>query len=93
MDMYVSNLDSKVRDEDLRGLFAPFGEVNSALIINSYVTGHSRGYGFVEMKDETAGTRAISELNNVKVFSRNIKVLQAKCKVEEKKGAAIAGKQ
>jgi hypothetical protein len=53
MNMYVSNLGFHVTDEDLRKLFADFGVVDSAKVIMDRMTNQSRGFGFVEMQNDT----------------------------------------
>jgi RNA recognition motif-containing protein len=78
MNIYVSNLSFNIQDEDLREFFTPFGEVTSAKIINDKETGRSRGFGFVEMSDNAASKKAISELDGAEVEGRNIKVMEAK---------------
>jgi RNA recognition motif-containing protein len=80
MNIYVSNLSFNIQDEDLRGFFTPFGEVTSAKVINDKFTGKSRGFGFVEMSDDTAAKAAITELDNGEVDGRTIKVMEAKPK-------------
>src|SRR5688500_13533994 len=80
MNIYVSNLSFNVQDEDLRQFFTPYGEVTSAKIINDRETGNSRGFGFVEMSDNEASQKAISELNETSVEGRTIKVMEAKPK-------------
>jgi RNA recognition motif-containing protein len=78
MNIYVSNLGFNIQDEDLRGFFAEYGEVTSAKIINDKVTGKSRGFGFVEMPDNEAAQKAISELNGGSIEGRTISVMEAK---------------
>ena len=80
MNIYVSNLSFNVQDEDLREFFAPYGEVVSSKIINDRETGKSRGFGFVEMSDEAASKKAITELDGATVEGREIKVMEAKPK-------------
>ncbi len=80
MNIYVSNLSFNVQDEDLREFFTPYGEVTSAKVINDKLTGRSRGFGFVEMTDNAASQKAISELDGASVDGRNIKVMEAKPK-------------
>lgn len=80
--MYVSNLNYNVREEDLKGLFTPFGEVASARIINDKATGQSRGFGFVEMKDDQAARSAMENLNDSSVDGHNIKVVEARPREE-----------
>lgn len=78
MNIYVSNLSFNVQDEDLKEFFTPYGEVTSAKIIMDKATGQSRGFGFVEMSDDTAAKKAITELNDATVDGRNIKVVEAR---------------
>ena len=61
--LYVGNLSFQSTDEDLRNLFAEYGQVNSATVIMDRETGRSRGFGFVEMDDEKAADAAISALD------------------------------
>ena len=80
MNIYVSNLGFNVQDEDLRNFFTPYGEVTYAKVINDKFTGQSRGFGFVEMSDDTAARKAIAELDQATVEGRAIKVVDAKPK-------------
>jgi RNA recognition motif-containing protein len=82
MNIYVSNLSFDVQDEDLRDFFTPYGEVTSAKIIKDKFTGKSRGFGFVEMPDDAAGSKAIAELDNGTVEGRTVRVMVAKPKEE-----------
>jgi RNA recognition motif-containing protein len=85
MNIYVSNLSFAVQDEDLKSYFAEYGEVSSAKVITDKVTGRSRGFGFVEMPDNTAAQKAMTELDGATVDGRAIKVTEAKPR-EEKSG-------
>ena len=80
MNIYVSNLSFDVQDEDLRGFFTPYGDVTSAKVIMDKFTGRSKGFGFVEMSDDTAAKKAIAELDNGMVDGRNVKVMEARPK-------------
>ena len=80
MNIYVSNLSFNVQDEDLKEFFTEYGDVTSAKVINDRETGRSRGFGFVEMSDDTAANKAIAELNDATVEGRTIKVMVAKPK-------------
>jgi cold-inducible RNA-binding protein len=59
----VDNLTLGVNDSDLEDLFAPHGTVQSAHVVTDPVTGHSKGYGFVEMATEDQAQAAIAALN------------------------------
>lgn len=80
MNIYVSNLGFNVRDEDLRSVFTPYGEVTSAKVIMDKMTNQSRGFGFVEMSDDEASRKAIQELDGTQVDNRSIKVVEARPK-------------
>ncbi len=58
-------------------LFEEYGEVNSAKIITDRATGRSKGYGFVEMKNDDEAKRAISELNGAELEGRTLVVNEA----------------
>jgi len=82
MNIYVSNLGFSVQDEDLREYFAEYGEVTSAKVITDKFTNRSRGFGFVEMPDDTAAQKAIAELNGAVVEGRSISVNVARPREE-----------
>jgi RNA recognition motif-containing protein len=83
MNIYVSNLSFNVQDEELKQVFAPYGEVTSAKIINDRESGRSRGFGFVEMSDDTASKKAIAELDGTSLDNRTISVTEARPKEEK----------
>jgi RNA recognition motif-containing protein len=80
MNIYVANLGFDLQDGDLKDLFTPYGEVTSAKIIMDKMTERSRGFGFVEMTDDTAAKKAITELNGTMASGRPITVNEAKPK-------------
>ncbi|ODS34341.1 MAG: RNA-binding protein [Candidatus Scalindua rubra] len=78
MKIYVGNLSFNVTEEELKKLFSEHGNVSSVDIIKDKFTGKSRGFGFVEMADQSEAESAIQALNGKKVKDRNIKVNQAR---------------
>jgi RNA recognition motif-containing protein len=78
MNIYVGNLDFKVNEDDLQHIFEEYGAVSSAKIITDKYSGRSKGFGFVEMDDDEAAKKAISELNGATIESRDIVVNEAK---------------
>jgi RNA recognition motif-containing protein len=82
MNIFVSNISFKVREEALRELFSPYGEVTSVRIIKDKETKRSRGFGFVEMANDEDGQKAIDALNGTQHYDRAIVVSQAKGKPE-----------
>lgn len=82
MNIFVSNLSFQVESKDLQDFFTPFGEVTSAKVIMDRESGRSRGFGFVEMPNDTAGAEAISKLNGSTVGGRPITVTEARPKAK-----------
>lgn len=80
MNIYVSNLGFNMQDDDLKNLFTEFGSVTSAKIITDRETGRSRGFGFVEMGNDTTAQKAIKELDGRMVDGRTIQVNEARAK-------------
>lgn len=80
MNIYVGNLSHTVTEQELKSLFAAFGEVKSAKIIKDQVTGEPRGFAFVEIPDQASGTKAIAELEGSEFAGRRLKVNEAKPK-------------
>jgi RNA recognition motif-containing protein len=77
MDIFVGNIPYQATTDELRALFAPYGQVASASIITDRDTGRSRGFGFVSMPDQVAGSAAIEALNGHEWMGRPLKVNQA----------------
>jgi len=88
MKLYVGNLSYSVNDSTLRGLFEPFGNVESARVISDRDTGSSKGFGFVEMSNADA-QKAISALNGREHDGRTLKVNEAK--PQENRGGGGGG--
>lgn len=82
MNIFVSNISFKVREQALSELFSQFGEVTSVRIIKDKETKRSRGFGFVEMANDDDGQKAIDSLNGSEHYERAIVVSQAKGKPE-----------
>ncbi len=78
MNIYVANLSQKVQDDDLKEIFEEYGEVTSCKVIKDRFTGDSRGFGFVEMPNESEGTQAIDELDGAELDGKYLKVNKAK---------------
>jgi RNA recognition motif-containing protein len=78
MNIYVGNLDFKVNEDDLQKVFEEYGTVSSAKIIVDKFTGRSKGYGFIEMDDESDASKAIKDLDGSVMENREIVVNEAK---------------
>lgn len=78
MNLYISNLSYNISDEDLRLLFADYGEITSAKVIMDRETGRSRGFGFVELSDDELAKKAIEELNQAGYDGKVINITEAR---------------
>jgi len=78
MNIYVGNLDYKITEDDLENAFSKYGSVSSASVITDKYSGRSKGFGFITMDDDEEAKKAIEELNETQLESRNIVVNEAK---------------
>jgi RNA recognition motif-containing protein len=72
--LYVGNLSFKTTDDQLAQLFAAFGTVGRASVVTDRETGRSRGFGFVEMGNDTEAKAAIAGLDGKTVEGRALQV-------------------
>jgi cold-inducible RNA-binding protein len=82
MNIYVGNLPFNTGEEDLRQLFATYGQVESVAIIKDKMTGRSRGFGFVEMANDSEAHEAIAGLNGTDMGGRTLTVNEARPRTE-----------
>ncbi len=78
MNIYVGNLPYSTSNDDLQDMFAQFGNVTSANVIQDKFTGRSKGFGFVEMSDNGEAQSAIADLNGKDVGGRPLTVNEAR---------------
>ena len=81
-NIYVGNLPFQTNEEALRDLFARHGEVSKASLIADSYSGRSRGFGFVEMPNDSEALAAIESLNGTDLDGRKIVVNEARPKTE-----------
>ncbi|MEM9644903.1 MAG: RNA-binding protein [Planctomycetota bacterium] len=77
-NIYVGNLAFSATDDDLRGAFEQYGQVDTVNIIMDRETGRSRGFAFVEMSDDEGAKEAIENLNGASIAGRNVTVNEAR---------------
>ena len=78
MNIYVGNLPYSTTPDDLREVFAAFGEVAAARIVNDRETGRAKGFGFVEMPNNDEANKAIEALNGNDIGGRKAVVNEAR---------------
>lgn len=82
MNIFVAKLSSSTTSDDLKNLFEEYGEITSANVINDRMTGHSKKFGFVEMKNDDEANKAIKELDGCEYDNAEIVVKQARPRSE-----------
>ncbi len=80
--LYVGNLSYDVDSSALEQLFSQHGQVLSAQVISDRETGRSKGFGFVEMADDTEAQNAIATLNGQEYDGRRLTVNEARPREE-----------
>ena len=83
MNLYIGNIPYSISESELTQLFANFGEVTALNVVKDKVTNRSKGFGFVEMPDDSAASAAINELNGKEVNGRKIIVNEARPKTDK----------
>lgn len=73
VSVFVGNLSFKASSEELRELFAPYGEVRSVRIMKDRATRRPRGFAFVEM-GEVQAAKAIKGLDGREFMGRSLRV-------------------
>ena len=91
MKIFVGNLSWDATEDALKQLFETHGEVTSTRIVQDPYTGRSKGFGFVEMKDEQAGNAAIAALNDTQFIGRPLRVSAARAEGERDPNRAPRG--
>jgi RNA recognition motif-containing protein len=80
MKLFVANIDQRVTERELDNLFSVCGEVESVKIVKDRATGVPKGFGFIEMPNETEAQTAIDNMNEKEIAGRHLSVVQAKPK-------------
>ncbi len=78
MTIYVGNLSFQATEDDLREVFAEYGEVTRISLPIDRETGRKRGFAFVEMAEEAHEDAAISELDGAEWLGRELRVNKAR---------------
>ena len=91
MNIYVGNLSYEVKEEDLKEAFEAFGQVETVKIISDNYTGRSKGFGFVEMSNNSEAQSAIDGLNDKELKGRALKVNTARPRTENRRDSGGFG--
>ena len=92
MNIFIGNLSFNVTEGDLRQAFEAFGQVASATVIKDKQSGHSKGFGFVEMPVQAEAQSAIEVLNGKALKGRTITVNEARPHADDRRGRDRGGR-
>ena len=82
MRIFVGNLSYQTQSADLEAAFSAFGEVESATVITDRYSGRSKGFGFVEIPDNSQAQAAITGMNGAELEGRALTVNEARPREE-----------
>jgi RNA recognition motif-containing protein len=82
MTIYIGNLSYQATPDDLKAVFAEYGEVKRVVLPTDRETGRMRGFAFVEMSEDAQEDAAITELDGAEWMGRQLRVNKAKPKEE-----------
>jgi RNA recognition motif-containing protein len=91
MKIYVGNLSFQTSEAELRDLFAAHGNVASATLVLDRDTGRPRGFGFVEMPDDSQARAAIAAINGQNVGGRDLAVNEARPREDRPRSGGFGG--
>uniref|UniRef100_A0A8C2BFE7 RNA binding motif protein 39a n=1 Tax=Cyprinus carpio TaxID=7962 RepID=A0A8C2BFE7_CYPCA len=74
MRLYVGSLHFNITEDMLRGIFEPFGRIDSIQLMMDSETGRSKGYGFITFADAECAKKALEQLNGFELAGRPMKV-------------------
>lgn len=74
--VYIGNLPFTATEDEVRGMFAEYGEVGEVDLITDRETGRPRGFGFVEMN--SGAEEAIEALNQTDMGGRTLNINEAR---------------
>ena len=84
--IYVGNFSFSMTEEELRSMFEPYGNVESATLVTDRNTGRSRGFGFVAMSSDEEAAKAMAELNGRESGGRALIVNEARPQAQRSGG-------
>lgn len=77
MNIYIGNLNYRVREAELKQILEEYGAVDSVKVIIDRETNRSKGFAFAEMPNTDEAQHAIKELAGAEYEGRNIVIREA----------------
>jgi cold-inducible RNA-binding protein len=81
-NIFVGNLSFGSTEDSIRALFEQYGTVDRVSVITDRDTGRAKGFGFVEMSNDSEADQAINALNGRELDGRNLTINEARPKEE-----------
>lgn len=78
MTIYIGNLSYQATEDDLKEVFAEYGDIKRVVLPMDRETGRMRGFAFVEMAEDAQEDTAISELDGAEWMGRQLRVNKAR---------------
>lgn len=91
MNIYVGNLSLETTEDDLKTAFEAYGKVDTVKVIKDNYTGTSKGFGFIEMPDNSEAQSAITGLNNKEFKGKTLTVNIARPRTESNRSGGGYG--
>jgi RNA recognition motif-containing protein len=92
-NIFVGNLSFTASEDGVRSMFEAYGAVERVSIVTDRDTGQPKGFGFVEMTNDTEAEKAISELNGTELNGRALTINEARPKTERSGGGGGGGRR
>lgn len=89
--LYIGNLPYTTTEDDLKALFAAYGNILSATLITDRDSGRSKGFGFIELEDDAKAQEAVTALDKSAMGDRTIFVSVARPREERPQGGGFGG--
>jgi cold-inducible RNA-binding protein len=89
--LYVGNLPYSTTEQELIEMFEAHGQVESAVIIMDRETGRSKGFGFIEMNEDSEADASMAALNGQKIGDRELRVNEARPRNDSRGGGGGGG--
>ena len=93
MKIYVGNMSYDTSEDDLRKTFEVHGQVDSVAVISDQYSGRSKGFGFIEMPNDTEAKAAMDSLNDSDLMGRTLKVNEARPSNEGQRSGSRGGRK
>ncbi|PKU44145.1 rna-binding protein 39 isoform x1 [Limosa lapponica baueri] len=91
MRLYVGSLHFNITEDMLRGIFEPFGRIESIQLMMDSETGRSKGYGFITFSDSECAKKALEQLNGFELAGTGLQIPPAAQQALQMSGSLAFG--